>query len=589
MKKKDVVLLCAASMAVWMAAGTGMTMAEEAFGESGADTVQNASETEIVLSDEMILVDGEPVSEDASAPVFTGAEIVYYKEGQNELYGEGDEADGHTEEEAAENTVVTITAPGTYRVTGSMSRGQIAVDLGEESREDASAVVNLILDQADITCSVAPAIVVYNAYECGSDDTETAVKDVDTALAGFQLILADGSENKVNGSHVAKIYKEGTTQEEVDSGEAKKQWKFDAAIDSLVSFNICGEELADGKLEVTADNEGISSALHMTMNGGELRISSADDAINTSEDGVSVLTINDGVIICAAGLGKEGDGIDSNGWIVQNGGYVISCADPDSQDSGVDSDLGIYINGGTLLASGNMYDEVSADSGQRFLVLNFGEQIEAGQLLMLKDSSDTPVAAFYAENSFTTMVYSSDLLEDGDYTFYKVSSVTGELQGSIYTDITGYEDEVQLQYSSSGMMGPGGKAGGFRGEMNRRPEDMEAGQRDGRQEGKERPDMPEGMEEGERPELPEGMDEGERSELPEGMEEGEQPELPEGIEGSGQPGMANGAAGSEPDTIFTVSGIQNTFSQITEAGHTEEQNIEVGYSEPEYSEEAQQA
>ena len=88
--------------------------------------------------------------------------------------------------------------------------------------------------------------------------------------------------------------------------------------------------------------------------------------------------------------------------------------------------------------------------------------------------------------------------------------------------------------------------------------------------------------------MPEGMEEGERPELPEGMEEGEQPELPEGIEGSGQPGMANGAAGSEPDTIFTVSGIQNTFSQITEAGHTEEQNIEVGYSEPEYSEEAQQ-
>lgn len=129
MKKKDVVFLCAASMAVWMAAGTGMTMAEEAFGESGADTVQNASETEIVLSDEMILVDGEPVSEDTSAPVFTGAEIVYYKAGKNELYGEGDEADGHTEEEAAENTVVTITAPGTYRVTGSMSRGQMAVKI----------------------------------------------------------------------------------------------------------------------------------------------------------------------------------------------------------------------------------------------------------------------------------------------------------------------------------------------------------------------------------------------------------------------------------------------------------------------------
>ena len=233
---------------------------------------------------------------------------------------------------------------------------------------------------ADITCTVAPAIVVYNGYECGSDNTDTATRDVDTSFAGFNLILADGSENTVNGSHVAKIYKEGTTQEEVDSQEAKKQWKFDGAIDSLISFNISGEAQADGKLTVNGDNEGISSALHMTINGGEITIRSADDAINTSEDGVSVLTINDGRIDCNAGGGKEGDGIDSNGWIVQNGGYVTSWANPDSQDSGVDSDFGIYINGGTLLAGGNMYDEVSGDSDQPFLVLGFEKNVEAGQL-----------------------------------------------------------------------------------------------------------------------------------------------------------------------------------------------------------------
>ena len=161
------------------------------------DNVQSTTGTEIVLSDKEITVNEEKIASDIAAPVYEGADIVYYKAGQDDTYGEGDEDDGHTEEEAAENTVITIAAPGTYRVTGSISRGQIAVDLGEGSWEDETAVVNLILDGADITCTVAPAIVVYNGYECGSDDTDTATREVDTSSAGFNLILADGSENPV--------------------------------------------------------------------------------------------------------------------------------------------------------------------------------------------------------------------------------------------------------------------------------------------------------------------------------------------------------------------------------------------------------
>ncbi len=342
---------------------TETAVSEEKQTESSAENT-DAGEVVITLSDEEILVDGSPVSEDSSEAVYAGAELIYYKEGQDTLYGAGDESDAHSEEEAAMHTVLTITRPGTYRVTGSISRGQIAVDLGESSREDETAVVKLILDQADITCTVAPAIVVYNAYECGSDDTETASRDVNTENAGFRLILADGSENRVNGSHVAKIYKEGTTQEEIDAGEAKKAWKFDAAIDSLVSIQIEGETEGSGRLEVSSDKEGIESALHLTIDSGMIDIQSSDDAVNANEDKVSVITINGGALTCNSGLGKEGDGIDSNGWIVINGGTVSAGANKESPDSGLDSDMGIYVNGGTVLGSGNMYDEVSAESGQ---------------------------------------------------------------------------------------------------------------------------------------------------------------------------------------------------------------------------------
>ncbi len=574
-KKHFYSIMAALSITTMMTAGSAAVNAEETenndtkieAAESDEKTTESSAEnmksegideeaedsttmevTTIELSDEEIKVNGETISDDSSEAVYAGKDIIYYKEGQDATYGAGDDSDAHSEEEAAEHTVITITKPGTYRVSGNLSKGQIAVDLGEDAESSEEACVNLILDNAEITCTVAPAIVVYHAYECGSDDVETASKDVDTFNAGFKLILAENSKNTVNGSYVAKIYKEGTTQEEVDSGEAKKAYKFDAAIDSLVSYNIDAEGDGSGKLIVNAENEGIETALHLTINGGEIEIHSSDDAINANEDEVSVLTINDGTITCDAGNGSEGDGIDSNGWIVMNGGYVIAGANGNSADSGVDSDMGIYLNGGTLLASGNMYDEISKDSEQTFVVMNFKDKMDAEQTLLLKDSEENQVTAFCALNDYQTLVFSSPDLNEGDYTLYKVDSVTGELSGTIYTDISETEGETSLQYTGNSMMGGGMPGTGERPEM---PEGIEAG---------EHSEMPEGAEAGERPEMPEGAEAGERPEMPEGVEVGEGPEMPGNEDKS-----SSGSEGSqEASTVFAITAGSNFFSQITE-------------------------
>ena len=75
-------------------------------------------------------MDGEAAPTDEPAAVYTAHDIVYYEAGRDFTYGEGTEADEHTTEEAAAHTVVHITQPGTYAVSGTLSAGQIAVDHG---------------------------------------------------------------------------------------------------------------------------------------------------------------------------------------------------------------------------------------------------------------------------------------------------------------------------------------------------------------------------------------------------------------------------------------------------------------------------
>ena len=154
------------------------------------------------------------------------------------------------------------------QISGSLSAGQLAVDLGDDAKTDPSSVVTLILDGVDITCTVAPAVIFYNVYECDADfvaydneetDNYVSSPTVDTSAAGANVILADGSVNNISGSYVARIYKEGTT---------KKLHKYDGAFYSKMSMNIGGESEGDGVLNITGENEGLDTELHLTISVG---------------------------------------------------------------------------------------------------------------------------------------------------------------------------------------------------------------------------------------------------------------------------------------------------------------------------------
>ena len=422
-------------------------------------------------------------------------------------------------------------------LSGKLEAGQIAVDLGEDAKDDPEAVVTLVLNGADITCSVASGVIFYNVYECCSSDEEEATKEVDTSKAGANILIADGTTNTVNGSYVAKIYKSVELNEEgTEIVDSKKLHKYDGAFYSKMSMNINGGEIGDGVLNINAENEGLGSELHLTINGGQIHIVSGNDGINTNEDNVSVTTVNGGkLFIKVDGSTGEGDGIDSNGWLVINDGMVMASACATSADAGIDSDKGIHINGGSVIATGNMLDHIS-ESGQDYVVFTFRDKVNSNEKITLEKGEEE--LFFTMENDYTYLIVSNSFVaEGGTYTLRK-----GEEQLNIA--------EMRNFYDGPGMMKPDGEMpeGMKPGERPEMPEGMESG---------ERPEMPEGMEAGERPEMPEGMKPGERPEMPEGMEPGERPEMPEGIEPNKMSGDGRGFGQVNLENVVTEFEIKD--------------------------------
>ncbi len=382
--------------------------------EVSATDFENA--VEVILSEE-ITVGGKPAEE--SDCVKIGGEIIYYHETEKypsgNPYGEGDENDMHTEAEAAEHTLVTITKPGEYFIKGEL-KGQLAVDLGEKAKTDPNAKVTLIFGGADIVCEIAPAVIFYNVYECESLSAEPSA-DVDTSAAGANVVAAKGSVSNIKGANVAKIFE--------DNDEEKKLHKYDAAFYSKMSMNMGGE----GVLNIEAENEGVGSEMHLTISGGKINITSKDDGINTNEDGISVTTINGGKITVKGGLGIQGDGIDSNGWLVISGGELFASGNEKSADGGIDADNGIIINGGTVFAFGNKNDGISSESAQVFARLEFYSDKKAGSKIEFLDSEGKGIVA-ENDREFRSLVISSpEFKENVEYNL-RVNGVLQEFSSN---------------------------------------------------------------------------------------------------------------------------------------------------------------
>ena len=296
--------------------------------------------------------------------------------------------------------------------------------------------------------------------------------------------------------------------------------------------------------------------------------------------GAATLTVNGGNLHICAGLGAEGDGIDSNGFLVINGGTVITSANP-AADSGLDSDCGSFVNGGTVVALGSAMDWAEADdtvsSTQPVLNMRFAGAQNADEAIVITDLQDKVVFAYDPDKDEVTgdhqRTYSGAIISapglqiGGSYRIYVGGNVTGTEVSGVYdvSTVTAFAGGTLQCYSGNALGGPGGLGG--QGQPGQRPE------------------MPEGQQPGQGMTPPDGQMPGQGMTPPDGQMPGQgmtppDGQMPEGgmtppdgqMPGQGmnpgQPGgqMGNGATCAY-ENQFTLSQQINAFSSVTYFTH----------------------
>ena len=293
---------------------------------------------------------------------------------------EGDAVSVVGEGATVNGSSVTITAAGTYTLSGTLNNGQIIVETA-----DADPVL-LILNGVDITYATSAPIYVSNAEKVVitlAEGTENVVTD------GSSYVFADAETTEPNA---AIFSKDDLTIN--GSGSLTVNANYNNGITSkddlkLISSNITVNAVNDGikgrdsiavkdaSLTINAGGDGMQANNDEDAEKGYIAIESGTITINATEDGIQAetsLQIGSGDISITTASGKglkavadlqvnggtisinsADDALHSNGTMTINGG-VFTLA---TSDDGMHADATLTINDGTI-AILNSYEGLEA-------------------------------------------------------------------------------------------------------------------------------------------------------------------------------------------------------------------------------------
>lgn len=224
-------------------------------------------------------------------------------------------------------SVITVTAPGTYSVTGKLSNGQIIVDVDKEKYPEDK--VELSLEGAEISCSDnSPVYIASVGDEC-----------VITVKKGTENVISDGKEYTNADGGTGAVY---------SKDDLKIKGKGKLTVNGNCADGIIGKDsvkIFNGNITVNAADDGITGK-------DSVKIGDSDDTDFSS----LVLTV---VTESGDGIKATNDSEEDKGKVIINGGTVSvrSFGDAiqgvsDVKINGGDIDIYTY-KGSSYTASGN--------------------------------------------------------------------------------------------------------------------------------------------------------------------------------------------------------------------------------------------
>ncbi len=282
--------------------------------------------------------------EQTAPPVDNSAAIKIELKGTSIVAGDGVSVNGN---------VATITAAGTYEVTGKLNEGQLIVEAD-------ACEINLIFNNADIHCSnSAPLFVkkadhVYlsladnsvntltdgNIYNLESGITEpdaTLFSKADMTISGNGSLNIKANYNDGIANRDTLVIQSGTINvDAVNHGIKGKDFlsviggdvKVIAGLDGIKSTQDTDATLgyvnvSGGNLDIKAGDEAISAVTNVKISGGTIKIDTANNAIKAgtfvdiSAGKVTILTEDKG-LVCAE------EKLSSNAEVTVNGSKLIA-------------------------------------------------------------------------------------------------------------------------------------------------------------------------------------------------------------------------------------------------------------------------
>ncbi|ROS79061.1 carbohydrate-binding domain-containing protein [Cellulomonas sp. PhB143] len=336
-------------------------------------------------------------------------------------------ADGDTSGVSVDGSTVTITAPGTYRVSGTLDDGQLTV------ASSAEGTVRIVLDGADITSATGSPFV---------------VEDADDVV----VVLADGSEN-----HLADAKKYDDTSE--DAPNAALYSTADLGITGTGALSVEGSAadgitskdglvIESGNVTVDAADDGIRGKDYLVVSGGTLDVTAGGDGLKSDDDEDEAL----GYVHLAGGTQKVtagADGVQAQTDLVvtggsldvaSGGGHAAELGDDDSA-KGLKADVAVVVSGG----------DVGVDAAD--------DAVHSGGIVTVTDGALTLASGDDGVHSDGGL-----WIADGDLT---VSTSVEALEGAHITlaggavDVTASDDGVNASTGSGKTeTAAGGAAGG---------------------------------------------------------------------------------------------------------------------------------